>query len=431
VLIEVPAIIKILIIFSLMLLAIRREMMLGHVFLIGAIALGFIFGLAPTALLKALLTSLLNPKTMALGVIVSLILVLSHSLEIAGQMERLLNHFKGLLRHAGLNLITFPALIGLLPMPGGAIFSAPMVKNLGAQHQLSSAQLSYVNYWFRHIWEYWWPLYPGILLTTAFTGLDLWVFVLFSFPLTIVALTAGYLPIRKLLHQAAAQPQAGADWHHWQAFLRELLPILIAIILGLGLGTLFSLRFGNAPGTVSKETGLIIALLLAIGWVWRQNHFSMAAKVELLKRPALYKIFYMVAAILVFQGIITTSQAVDAVSQELIRWQIPLYPVTIILPFLVGMVAGITIAFVGTTFPILISLVQALGESHLMLPYMMLALASGFIGVLFSPLHLCLLLSNEYFETSLVDVYRYLLIPCSILWITAGGYFWVLRAFFA
>jgi hypothetical protein len=68
--------------------------------------------------------------------------------------------------------------------------------------------------------------------------------------------------------------------------------------------------------------------------------------------------------------------------------------------------AGITIAFVGTTFPILISLVQALGESHLMLPYMMLALAGGFIGVFFSPLHLCPLLSNAYLETSLVDVYR-------------------------
>ena len=34
-------------------------------------------------------------------------------------------------------IILFPALIGLLPMPGGAIFSAPMVKNLGQQYRMS------------------------------------------------------------------------------------------------------------------------------------------------------------------------------------------------------------------------------------------------------------------------------------------------------
>lgn len=71
-------------------------------------------------------------------------------------------------------------------------------------------------------------------------------------------------------------------------------------------------------------------------------------------------------------------------------------------------VVGLTIAFVGTTFPILISLLRILNETQYMLPYMMLALVSGFVGVLLSPLHLCLLLSNEYFQTPLTPVYRFL-----------------------
>ena len=60
-------------------------------------------------------------------------------------MQRLLEHFQGLLRNAGLNLVVFPALIGLLPMPGGAIFSAPMVKNIGQRHALSGDRLSFIN----------------------------------------------------------------------------------------------------------------------------------------------------------------------------------------------------------------------------------------------------------------------------------------------
>jgi hypothetical protein len=51
---------------------------------------------------------------------------------------------------------------------------------------------------------------------------------------------------------------------------------------------------------------------------------------------------------------------------------------------------------------------ELLGHGHLLLAYMMLALVSGFFGVLLSPLHLCLLLSNAYFKTTLAPVYRLL-----------------------
>ena len=70
-------------------------------------------------------------------------------------------------------LVIFPVLIGLLPMSGGAILSAPMVKSMGMHHKQYGAHLSYINYWFRHIREYGWPLYPGILLATALSGVDL------------------------------------------------------------------------------------------------------------------------------------------------------------------------------------------------------------------------------------------------------------------
>jgi hypothetical protein len=103
--------------------------------------------------------------------------------------------------------------------------------------------------------------------------------------------------------------------------------------------------------------------------------------------------------------------------------------VAVILPFIVGIVAGITIAFVGTTFPILITLVHTLGQGHLMLPYLALALVSGFTGVLLSPLHLCLLLSNAYFETSLLPVYRRMGVPLVMLLGVGCLYFLGLRFF--
>ncbi|MBT8339356.1 MAG: DUF401 family protein [Desulfatitalea sp.] len=419
----IPAIVRILFIFALVLLAMRQKWSLGNALIAGTIGLGLLFGMGPWAIARSAVWSLIHPKTLSLTIVVALILIFSHSLEQSGQMARLLERFKGLIRNPKLNLVVFPALIGLLPMPGGAIFSAPMVKSLGRDHALSPSLLSYINYWFRHIWEYWWPLYPGILLTTALAGMNLWRLVLVTAPITVVAILAGYWPLRGW----TVANRSDAPRTALRPFLRELAPIAGVIGLGLAGGVLLSALLPSGLQSVAKELGLITALLIAIAWVWRINTMTWPVRWQILKSHALLKMIYMIAAILIFKGILEDSQAVDRVSGEMLRWQIPLVPITVVLPFLVGLVVGITIAFVGTTFPILISLIQAMGQQQHMPAYLMLALASGFIGVLASPLHLCFLMSNQYFETSLIPVYRHMRMPLAAILIAALGYFGLLR----
>ena len=426
---SVPALVRVFFIFILIVLAIRKKFSLGNAFFFGALGLGLLFGLSPYEIALSIFHSLTNPKTVSLGIIVSLILVLSHSMEATGQMERLLNAFRGLIRNPKLSIVIFPAIIGLLPMPGGAIFSAPMVKTLGKSLLLSNSQLSYVNYWFRHIWEYWWPLYPGVLLITTMASLDIWLFVVFLSPLTVVATLVGYWPVRTLKDNNDNPAAGNAPRPPFMPFLQELFPILLVIVVGMITGSLLSLFLGTPAFTISKELGLIFALILAILWVWHINEVTGAQKKKILFQKQLFSLFYMVGAILVFSGVLEDSRAVEAISGDLLAWGIPLVPVTILLPFLVGSVVGITIAFVGTTGPILIQLVHAAGEGHHMLAYMMLALSCGFAGVLLSPLHLCLLLSNEYFATPLSHVYRHLYLPSIALILSAGTYFFVLYRF--
>ncbi len=425
---SIPAIVRILMIFVLILLAIKRRWMLGNAFLGGSLGLGAMFSMAPMAIGRSMGLAMIQPKTLSLSIVVGLILVLSHSLERSGQMARLLDAFQGLIRKPRVNLVIFPVLIGLLPMPGGAIFSAPMVKSMGVQHNLSGSHLSYINYWFRHIWEYWWPLYPGILLATALSGVDLWQLVFYAMPLTIVAVLAGYWPLRSAVLSHTVE-EIGADSSTLGIFLAQLGPIAMAIIGGLGLGMMLPLVLPERLVPVAKELGLIIALMSAIGWVWEGNKMGWALRWAIIRQPAMLKMLYMVSAILIFKGILEDSGAVARLSLEMLQYHIPLMPICMMLPFLVGGVAGITIAFVGTTFPILISLVQSLAQSHLMVPYLVLALASGFIGVLLSPLHLCLLLSNEYFETAPTPVYRHMGVPLMIMLLASVAYFSVLHYF--
>jgi uncharacterized protein len=424
---SIPAIVRVLVVFSVILLAIRMKLSIGNAFVGGAALLGILFGMGPMAVATSTWIALLHPKTISLAIVVCLILVLSHSMESCGQMQRLLDRFQGLVRKPALNLTIFPAIIGLLPMPGGAVFSAPMVKHLGRQRGLSGARLSFINYWFRHIWEYWWPLYPGVLLAASIAGLNLWSFVVTLFPMTLVAVAAGFKPLADALRKGRDHSPVQSDRPPLGPFIAELFPILLTIILGIGTGSLLPAMLPQTWTVVSKELGLILALLAAVALVWHRNSFSGREKWNIISNPELLKMFYMVAAILVFQGILTDSRAVTGVSRELIGWRIPLLPITILLPMLVGLVVGITIAFVGTTFPILITLVASYGQSQLLPAYMMMAMAGGFVGVLLSPLHLCLLLSNEYFDTGLRQVYRHLWFPCLLLLVCGYLYFLILR----
>ncbi|TSA56868.1 MAG: DUF401 family protein [Planctomycetaceae bacterium] len=344
-------------------------------------------------------------------------------MEMAGQMRRLLANFQGLVSNPRIKLVVFPALIGLLPMPGGAVFSAPMVKELGKDTSLAPDMLSFVNYWFRHIWEYWWPLYPGVLLAITLADINLWKFVTVMSPLTIVSLSLGYIPIKGLNKSNKLRDFKGRP--SVKPFVKELTPILIVIFMGLGTG--ITLTFLLPDFTVSKEAGLVIALCIAIGWIWRKNDFSKTQIRNLLADPHIRSMIYMVIAIFIFKGMMEGSRAVEAISNEFRMLHVPLVLITMALPFLVGGVVGITVAFVGTTFPILIPLIHSFGEAQFTMAYIMLAIGSGFIGVLLSPLHICLLLSNQYFGTTLIPVYKHLWLPSLCFILSAFAYFWILR----
>ena len=419
VILNIPAIVRVLVVFVCILMAIRKEISLGTAFIGGAILIGVFFGLMPGAIFASAVGSVVMPKTLSLSVVVTLILVLSSSMERGGHMARLLDNFRGLVTNPRLNLALFPSLIGLLPMPGGAVFSAPMVKELGGRSGLRPDQLSFINYWYRHIWEYWWPLYPGVLLAVTLAEINLWTVVMIMWPLTVIAVTLGSLSVKGAeLRDVGGKRDTTRPA---KPFLKELVPILLVIFVGLGMGVFFSVISPELD--IAKELGLIVALILSIVYVWISSGMTGESIRRVTMDPHLFKMCYMIIAILIFKGLLEDSHAVEAISTEFMACSIPLILIAVVLPFIVGGVTGITIAFVGSTFPIIVPLIHTMGEGSFMPAYVALALVSGFLGVLLSPLHLCLLLSNQYFGAASGRVYRHLLLPCFLLFVAGLLYF--------
>jgi hypothetical protein len=100
--------------------------------------------------------------------------------------------------------------------------------------------------------------------------------------------------------------------------------------------------------------------------------------------------------------------------------------VLMVLPFVIGISTGITMAYVGITFPILLPFFD--GVDYPMVAYM-LAYAGGYAGVMLSPVHLCLVLTTEYFKADLGAVYREVIKPMAAVLLVALATHLVLNVF--
>ena len=427
---NIPIFFKIVGVFSLILVLIRRNVQLGTAFFSGALLLGLWCRMMPLDIAETIGLALIDPKTLFVAAMVGLILILSRSMETLHQMKRLLASLQGTITSAKAQLIVFPALIGLLPMPGGAIFSAPMVEEVGKQHGIDAETKSLLNYWFRHVWELFWPLYPGMILATSLAGFEFWTLALRGFPLSLLSMLLGYLFLLKPLHLPTTGRARTASSSEMRTILREVAPILFVVFASIGgsLSIAFLKNSYPAIEQIPTEVPLIAALLVSIALVWRMNCASPQVIASAIWNKSLLNMLYMTFGIFAFKSVLVESRAVEDLSAFFIALHVPLLLLVMLIPFIAGGIAGVALGFVGTSFPVLLSLFHSMGlEPPQTIPYLVLAYCSGFTGMMFSPLHACFALTREYFHADFGRLYRRLWLPLTLLLLSGGAYFFALR----
>jgi integral membrane protein (TIGR00529 family) len=393
----------------------------------GALVLGLWMGMSPLHWLEIALLSMTHLQALSLALIVGLILVLSKIMDSAGQMRRLVESFTLLARDPRTVGSVMTAMIGLLPMPGGALFSAPLVETSLSGQSVTGEQKTLLNYWFRHIWEYWWPLYPGVVLAVALLKVETWLYMLFMAPLTLISAFAGILFILKPMGGVNANGKGIRSWSAVGNFLWEMMPILVVILviaLVAGITTLLG-SFGvqvKVPGALSILPGLLAAIV----WVCLVNKVPLIRIQSSFLDRTILPMLFLVLAIMVFQGTLTESQAVLKIRDELTRYHVPLLLVIAMMPFLSGLITGIAVGFVGVSFPLVIPMFPASPVSDYLF-YAGLAYTFGYMGMMLSPVHLCFLVTKDYYKASLLKSYRRLLWPALFVMVTVLAVFALVR----
>lgn len=417
-----PGLLKIFLVFALILLLNRRGLSLSLCLFIGAFAIGLWMGLPLFPLVRIILEEVISPQGLWLAAIIVAILVLSDLLERSGQLQRIVETFGLLVPSRRFTTLAMPALIGLLPMPGGALFSAPMVQHSYPAGERSPELMAALNYWFRHIWEYWWPLYPGFVLAVSLLGVQAWRFILAQLPMTLGAILGGVLFIARYMPRVTRTQQK--ERAPVALLLREVMPIMLLLILLFAGQVIHSFLRPFLPLPPPKYFGFSLGLTAAVGCVMRKNGLGGRDLVASVCKLSIFRMAMIIFGIMAFKGVLMRSSAMDVVREELGLYGIhPLLIITL-LPFISGLVTGIAMGFVGTSFPLVVSLIPP-GE---VIPYGLLAYGFGYMGMMLTPMHLCLLVTNDYFGTDFLKTYRYLWKAVLLVMLWTVGLFAIYRA---
>jgi hypothetical protein len=81
------------------------------------------------------------------------------------------------------------------------------------------------------------------------------------------------------------------------------------------------------------------------------------------------------------------------------------------------MLTGVPSAIVGIGFPVLLPFIVTLGEVNL--NYVMFAFVGGYMGHMLSPMHLCLVVTSDYFKADKGKIYKILILPLIIVSLSA------------
>lgn len=391
------SILKVLIIFTLIVIMLRQRIGLGTTMLVATGTLGLIFGLGIVPLLQQMALTLINPATADLIAALVLIMILESVMRQSGMLQSMTESLFRLPWNPRVLIAAIPAIIGFLPSAGGARFSAPLVAQATVDTPYLAEDKVFINYWFRHIWEYSLPLYPGLILAAHFSGIPLGTILLWQWPVSVLWALLGYWfvfrPYRRTgsprhsktsLDSKPSQNVTGQSLH---SLAVDTWPLWCTVVL-----VLFHVSIVWSLGGVL--VGLIALKRYPLLFVWKT-----------LKEPLTVRIVFLTWGTMAFKDVLQLSGAVYQVSNAIASLGVSNLLIVTLLPLIAGMLTGLVQACIGVSFPLVMAIVKPSAG------YVMLAYVSGVVGVMLSPVHLCLILTTEYFKADFVRSYKPVVLP--------------------
>lgn len=369
---------------------------LGIILTLGS--LGFAL-LAGVDFLQSLVNVLTDPSILALIVIMVLIPILGGIMEESGLMMEMIQKMR-ISKKSSLMMI--PALFGLLPVPGGALMSAPIVQQIDSEED-ANIKVS-INVWYRHMLIMIYPLSSALIIASKLTNINLYILVVGLFPSLIVMWLIGYiLLVRKV------SPFTEQGKRDLKGAFRNLLPILIAPVFDFIGRTFFNF---SVP-----ELFLLLGLIFSIWLALKFGKMKVSSVKIISKKMKIWRFPLIIFSMFIFLEVFVLSGAPEEIASV---------DLSVFLLILIGFFLGLGTGRIQLPISILIPIYLA-QFAVLTMPLLdfIFIYMSIFIGYLITPLHPCVAYSTEYFETKFLKVAKTLGKPIILSFILLIGLYGV------
>ncbi|MDH4210789.1 MAG: DUF401 family protein [candidate division WOR-3 bacterium] len=371
---------------SAILLVARRSLPLA--LLCGALILGlFTLPLQMTAQLIG--QTIVDPSVLLLGFAMGFIPMIGGTMKESGRMDDLVNNLR--IGKKGVMALA-PAMMGLLPMPGGALLSAPILEKggVGVRDDLKVA----INDWFRHLFVLIYPLSSALIASAKIANLNVYSAALYLLPTFFFALILGYIFLLRKVH-------GRIDYENPFSLKGLLIPlciVLIAPVLDFSLKRFLSLPVQELATLTGVATALIVSVVVS---KYRLDLLSIARKMK----P--WNFTLIIIGMFIFLNIFKASNAAILIGS------IPLPPLTlcVVTGFVLGVATGRVILPSSIILPVYLTY-------GVITPVAFATIYSSiFFGYVISPVHPCVGVSIEYFSVPMKDFLKLLIMPTAIIFV--------------
>jgi uncharacterized protein len=335
-----------------------------------------------------------DQQTWELFVVVPCTLAFSSFMDQKGLLTRLTDALAGIGARIAIHLL--PAIIGLVPMPAGALVAATAEKKLAENLKIQPQHIAFINYWFRHIWEFSMPFYPTIMVVSTISAIPLATVVKTLFPMTVLAVILGAIVSYWILRNTPPAEKAGQDLHKniFLSLIKAIWPILLLIIL----------IFIKVEAWIAFPIVLVLVII--------QQKIKWKEMKKALKEALNPWILFLLLAVMLYQTVVKNTDSASAMITYIRSSDLPSVVILVGIPLLVGLAVGYGPAVAGISLPLMLPFI--VDSSGIHTAALLVVCVSGMVGQLLSPAHLCFGLSVAYFKTSMGKVYR-LTVPVALL----------------
>ena len=340
------------------------------------------------------------------------VMLLSQLYKETGFINRLSQSLSKLIKNPKIIMCTLPAVIGLLPVAGGALMSAPLVDSEAEKLGMSAEKKAYVNLWFRHTVFPVYPLSQVLIITAALTSIETSItvpeIIIRQIPVVIVMIIIGYFfgfwKTRKVKIEKIEEPQntMGTDIRQ---LLNSFLPILATIVVAVSLGVAGS-------GLSKQGFDVLIATLVGIVILILASRMRFKTFAKPFKSWGIYSVTMAAYGAFLLRNVMDTAGVSQMFQTYATNGNVSTILLLTLVPAVLGFLMGSPSGGVAISVSVMAGLV-AFSATTASLLYM-----SAYLGYIVAPTHLCFTFTADYFKSSISKVYKYV-IPSFLITLAA------------